>query len=229
MPAKLEVLTRVNDTPAQTAVVMLHGYGADCQDLAGLQPFLDPELSRDWFFPNGIYGIEEFMGQGRCWFQLSVSRWLEKTGGGVTDFSAIYDSAPEDFAAAKSAVLEFCQSLAGTYSTIAIGGFSQGAMLTTQLLPLLDPAVFNRVVLFSGALINRPAWRASWEQGQQREQQAVFQSHGRSDMVLPFKMGSDLAEELKPYCPHHDFLPFDGGHEIPMPVLSAAKTFLGLA
>lgn len=227
MTENLEVLTRVNDTPAEQAVIMIHGYGANSQDLAGLQPFLDPELTRDWFFPNGIYGVEEFMGMGRCWFQLSVSRWLEKTGGGG-DFNDIYDSKPEDFGPAMVAVQQFAEQLSQTYKTITIGGFSQGAMLTVQLLPKLDPSVFNRVVLFSGALINRPAWQALW-QGGDRSGQQVFQSHGRSDMVLPFRMGSDLAEELKPHCPNHTFLPFDGAHEIPLPVLQEAKSFLGLS
>lgn len=229
-PDQMEVLTRTNSSPADKAVIMIHGYGANCQDLAGLQPVLDPDLSRDWYFPNGIYAVEEMMGMGRCWFQLSVGRWLEQTGGG--DFNAIYDAIPEDFGPALGAMHELAAKLAETYSSIAIGGFSQGAMLTVQLLPQLDPARFDRAVLFSGALINRPAWSRAWASSGStsaaEQPRQVLQSHGRSDMVLPFRMGSDLAAELKPHCPHHTFLPFDGGHEIPPAVLSEAKSFLGL-
>lgn len=232
MSPKLEVLTRINPQPAKTAVVLLHGYGADCEDLAGLQGYLDPGLSSDWYFPNGIYPVEQFMGMGRCWFQLSVSRWLEHTGN--QDFAAIYDAVPEDFGQAHQAVLEFVQGLSQTYSTIALGGFSQGAMLTVQLLPYLDPKTYNRILLFSGALINRPALLAQLTSGapdgqSQRDGQSILQSHGRQDMVLPYKMGEDLKEQLNQHFPQHSFIPFDGGHEIPMPVLSAAKSFLGLS
>lgn len=233
VPDQLEVLTRVNDSPADEAVIMIHGYGANCQDLAGLQPYLDPDLSRDWFFPNGIYAVEEMMGMGRCWFQLSVGQWLERTGGGG-DFNDIYDSQPEDFGPALGAMQQLADSLAKTYSRITVGGFSQGAMLTVQLLPFLHPEQFDRAVLFSGALINRPAWSTAFTEAVTKAKseaggsQKLFQSHGRSDMVLPYRMGTDLAEQLKPYCPEHTFVPFDGGHEIPPLVLKEAKTFLGL-
>lgn len=229
MSPKMEVLTRVNDTPAEQAVIMIHGYGANCQDLAGLQPFLDPSHSRDWYFPNGIYEVEGMMGMGRCWFQLSVGQWLERTGGGG-DFNDIYDSTPVDFGPALTAMHEFAAELANNYRSIAIGGFSQGAMLTVQLLPKLDPKLFNRVVLFSGALINRPAWSAAFAKTPPKldHPRKVFQSHGRGDMVLPYRMGTDLADELKPHCPNHTFLPFEGGHEIPPPVLTGAKSFLEL-
>lgn len=227
MTDALEVLSPSNpaESTRKRAIVLLHGYGADAHDLAGLQGFLDPDHSCDWFFPNGIYPVDGIA--GRCWFQLSVGRWLEQTQS--QDFGPIYESIPEDFAPAHAAVLSFLTQLSVRYENIALGGFSQGAMLSTQLLPHLDPALFNRIVLFSGALINRSAWQDKIGV-QQPGDRRILQSHGREDMVLPFKMGEDLRDALIPHHPNaHQFIPFSGGHEIPLPVLTATKDFLSLA
>ncbi len=54
----------------------------------------------------------------------------------------------------------------------------------------------------------------------------MFQSHGRQDRELSFSAAQALAADLATAGASHTFLPFEGGHEIPLPVLRALKKFV---
>ncbi|HEY1534896.1 MAG TPA: hypothetical protein VGF76_12790, partial [Polyangiaceae bacterium] len=47
----------------------------------------------------------------------------------------------------------------------------------------------------------------------------VLQSHGRADPVLPFAIAEQLRDELGAAGISAEFIPFNGGHGIPEPVL----------
>jgi len=54
----------------------------------------------------------------------------------------------------------------------------------------------------------------------------VLQSHGRRDPVLPFSQAQRLRSLLDEAGLDVAWLPFDGQHEIPPPVIEAAGSFL---
>ena len=56
--------------------------------------------------------------------------------------------------------------------------------------------------------------------------QKIFQTHGLQDGVLPLQGAESLKAALQESGAEYQFVPFNGGHEIPMQVLSAAKAFL---
>jgi len=55
---------------------------------------------------------------------------------------------------------------------------------------------------------------------------AIFQSHGRQDRELSFSAAESLHSDLSAAGAQITWVPFDGGHEIPLPVLRALKKFI---
>jgi phospholipase/carboxylesterase len=51
-------------------------------------------------------------------------------------------------------------------------------------------------------------------------------SHGRQDPVVPFASGARAKELLERHAFPVTWRPFDGGHEIPAPVLADVERFL---
>ncbi len=79
------------------------------------------------------------------------------------------------------------------------------------------------IVLMSGTIVAEHVWtpRLAKLAGV-----PVFQSHGRTDMLLPFSVAETLRDNLREAGALVEWHPFVGGHEIPSPVLAALGTFL---
>ena len=108
------------------------------------------------------------------------------------------------------------------FSKLVLGGFSQGAMITTDVALRLEEAPAGLVAL-SGTLLVEDAWR---QKASARKGLPVFQSHGRFDGVLPFTAATWLEAMLRDAGLGVEFHAFDGGHEIPEDILVALAGFL---
>ncbi len=95
-------------------------------------------------------------------------------------------------------------------------------MLATDLTLQLDDNPAGLVIL-SGTMLNEDVWldRAKHHKGLR-----VFQSHGTDDPILPFGAAESLRDMLGESGASIEFLSFDGGHEIPFPVLNRLGDFL---
>jgi len=109
-----------------------------------------------------------------------------------------------------------------TADRFILGGFSQGAMLTTDIALRLSKPPAGLCVL-SGALINEAEWK---RMAQERGPLTVLQSHGLNDSILPFPMGAALRDLLLEYGADVDFVPFPGDHEIPPEVVQRMAMLL---
>jgi phospholipase/carboxylesterase len=101
--------------------------------------------------------------------------------------------------------------------TPAIGGFSDGASYALSL-GLLNGDVFDAVLAFSPgfATATRPTGSP-----------AFFVSHGRSDRVLPIdRCSRRLVPALRRAGHRVHYREFDGGHEVPAPVVAEALDWL---
>ena len=105
---------------------------------------------------------------------------------------------------------------------MVLGGFSQGAMVTTDLALSTDEAPAGLVIL-SGTLINQADWT---RKAARRVGLRVLAAHGNSDTVLPFTEAEALHMLLSKAGLAVEFHSFAGGHTIPMPVLGALAKFL---
>ncbi len=103
-----------------------------------------------------------------------------------------------------------------------LGGFSQGAMLATDVALRLEEAPAG-LIIWSGTLISEPEWR---KRAPARRGLGVFQSHGRQDPLLPFLRAVALRDLLIEAGLEVDFLAFDGEHTIPLEALERTADFL---
>lgn len=213
MSRRIQFLEEMNDPQAPT-VILFHGYGADMHDLAGLKDLLQPEgLALNWIFPNGPYSVPVGPGwTGSAWWPLKLS---ELPG----DWSSY---TPETLPELLPQVLSMIQQLKKPWSEIILGGFSQGAMLATELY-LSAPETPLGLISFSGSLISKPSWK---EKLKNRSGQKIFLSHGESDPVLPPKGTQQLIELMRLNQLQTEFVSFRGGHEIPMNVCERAQKYL---
>lgn len=158
---------------AKSAVIFVHGYGADGADLLGLADPLAPHLPNTAFYsPNAP---EPCAGNpfGRQWFPIP---WLD--GSSEVAAKAGLLSAAEDLNGFIDKVLAD-EGLAP--EALALVGFSQGAMMSLHVAPRRDRALAG-VVAISGRLL----------QPETLAQDAVVKPpvlliHGDQDDVVPFQ------------------------------------------
>ena len=210
-----------SDGPApEMAVVLCHGYGAPGTDLVPIgEEVLRGEQSLGsrvlFAFPEAPLQPDE-LGPfgGRAWWNLDMERLVMAAQTGEWD--RLKTEEPEGLAEARNALGDLIAELGAQLnlpvSRIVLGGFSQGAMLATDVALHLDesPAA---LCAFSGALICEERWT---ENAPKRSGLTVIQSHGRQDPLLPFFGAEMLRRLLDEAGLSVDFIPFDGPHTIPL-------------
>lgn len=203
---------------SSTAIVFLHGYGANMDDLAGLYDYLDPMHNCHWFFPNAPVKIPfAGMWEGRAWFPIDMQE-LEAAmqEGRHRRFS---DKAPLEFLSSLCVMEEEIKELQKKFQKVIVGGFSQGAMMATHLASRLP---VEALVILSGTLLDRP----NLEQNYHTRPVPFFQSHGDQDQLLGLPEAKELYSVLEKKGFQGLWAPFRGGHEIPPQILKALTDFL---
>lgn len=198
-------------------IILFHGYGADMYDLAQLSEVLRTKKDYHWVFPNGT--LEVPIGPhmtGRAWFHIDIPQFERFIR--IGEFSERYPPGMKD---ARLRATKFLESFAKDYSQSFIGGFSQGAMLTTDIL-LNSYIVPKGAILLSGTLVNEK----EWIQLAQKKSFMFFQSHGKNDPILPHELSVRLYELLTESGSEGEYVDFSGGHEIPMQVLKKVESFI---
>ena len=206
------------DERGGSAVIVLHGWGAPGDDLVPVAEVLNRPGAR-FFVPAAP--LPE-VGGGRAWWHLDPNTRPPYAGGDRV--APGFQPTPEVIAA-RAAVQGLITSVVDRYapSTVALVGFSQGAMLSIDVALAGAPRV-DRVVAMSAVLLvdSVPALTAPHPTRPPR----FLLSHGRHDPVLPFEGGSKARDLLEQHGFSVSWCPFNGGHEIPPPVLAEADRFL---
>jgi phospholipase/carboxylesterase len=203
------------------ALVLLHGWGAPGDDLVPLSSLLEAP-GRLLVFPEAPLVSP---GGGRAWWHLDIARIQAaiETGQHRDLRCDIPDGLATARAAMQSMLDELCQKSGLSFSDVTLGGFSQGAMLSTDV-ALHVPSALRALVVLSGTLLAEPLWDERLTKSSFRG--PVFMSHGRFDPILPFAMAEGLKEKLERAGHAVSWQPFAGAHEIPMPVIEALQAFL---
>jgi len=178
--------------PAQQAIVFLHGYGADGNDLIGLAPYFAEALPDAAFFSPDAPERGE-MGFGRQWLSLhgydpQELRRDPKRMAGV--FEGMYEGVQK---AAKplNQYLDSIQADLGLEAgNVGLIGFSQGTMMAMHVAMRRTPA-FGAVVGFSGALIGSEHLAEDM-----RSQPPLLLIHGAADEVVPVAALTHMQETL---------------------------------
>lgn len=218
--ANLEIIdTKEKNSPV--TILMLHGYGANAFDLFPLKQELNSVNHLRWIFPNGRIELE--MGghfSARAWFPINIME-LEQAmrTGHHRDLSK---QTPAALSKSRDAILEMLEELKIPMEQIIIGGFSQGAMLATEV-ALYSKIKPKALIILSGNLINENEWKRS---ASSANGLTFFQSHGSHDPLLSLKGAQKLEILLKSAGLKGELQVFRGQHEIPLQIIEALDQFL---
>lgn len=209
-------------------IVLLHGFGAPGDDLAGLAGAIQIPTNGELIFPEAPLSLAELTGQraygdARAWWMIDMIRLqLAAATGTLRDLS---QDVPPGLSEANEKVNAMLDELAkeNPEAKLVLGGFSQGSMLSLDV-ALRSPArKLAGLVLLSSTLIAEPEWKPLFAG---RKGLPVFQSHGHSDQILAFEMAKQLEQRLVDGGLEVTFDPFDSGHTIPMPTLKRLNAWL---
>jgi phospholipase/carboxylesterase len=213
----------------ELVVVLCHGYGAPGDDLVSLAPELlqhTPGLAGRvrFVFPEGPLALDDVPFGGRAWWPIDMVQLQRRMVEGTV--AAMMDETPAGLPEARRLMLSLLEALQQQtklpLGRIVFGGFSQGAMLTTDVALRLDEPPAALAVL-SGTLISRDQWRTLVTK---RAGLDVVQSHGTRDPILPFAGAKALEKLLVDAGLRVRFTSFSGGHGIDGEVVGALGRLL---
>ncbi|HSZ82530.1 MAG TPA: hypothetical protein VLA14_09615 [Polyangia bacterium] len=217
--APLATLARGGKGPP--TVLLLQGYGAKAKDWLPFTKtivvprrarFVFPEAPEKTSPPDGPIG-------GRAWWRLGLEDHVPK-GARLPDLAATHPPGLDEATARVRALMHRLRRSPG--GPLVLGGFSQGAMVASNLAFTTDEPIAALVIL-SGTPVDEAAWLRGLAP---RRGLRVFISHGRADPTLPFASADRLRKELAAAGLEVTWFPFDGVHEIPSPVVVALNKFL---
>lgn len=215
MADKLNLLTGPERLPADgakadSAVVLLHGLGADGADLIGLAPDFARLLPRTAFLSPDAPDPCDMAPYGRQWFSLQ-----DRTSEVVAEL-----------AAAASPVLEaYLNSVLQRFDLspdrLALVGFSQGTIMSLQVAYRLSEELAG-VVGFSGGLAGADSFGS-----QVTARPPALLIHGEADDVVVFERMLAAADALRGADVNVQTLARPGlGHGIDEAGIRAAGSFL---
>lgn len=218
--AGLEVIEVPGD-PEGSTILLLHGYGANAFDLYPIcQVYKEPPRPT-WLFPHAPLAIPIQPGYvGKAWFPINIEAL--KTAYHENNPEAVSLAFPFDLADVRETVESLIADMNIPRSKLILGGFSQGAILATDLM-LHAKEKSRGLLILSGTLVNEDVW------GKLAPAHAgtpFFQSHGMEDPLLPLKMAKELEELLIAKGLRGQLHAFHGGHEIPQATLFQMRQFL---
>jgi phospholipase/carboxylesterase len=197
-------------------VVLLHGYGAPGNDLVPLARQLGAPREVRFAFPAAPIALE--MGlppdmAGRAWWPIDMIELQRAVM--LRDYETLKSRVPDGLAESRRMVLDLLDALERDHraprSKLVLGGFSQGAMLATDVTLRAERPPAGLAIL-SGSLIAQHEWRPLMKA---RAGLPVLQSHGRSDPVLAYQIAETLRDDLNEAGLDLEFVSSNGGHAIP--------------
>jgi phospholipase/carboxylesterase len=219
--------TAVGSPDAPLTLVLLHGYAMRPSDLAPFAHSLG--VPAFFLFPQAPLSSP---GGGHAWWGVDEEARAAAIAAGPRDLTNEY---PQGLAAARLQLERFIDAVATDYSssrTVAtrtvpsrtvIGGFSQGGMLALDWV-LRSGRDFDGLVLLSSSRVTTNEWLP---RRARLARLPVFMSHGAADTDLAYTAGERLRDFVLESEARVTWVPFEGGHEIPLIVWRALRKFLG--
>jgi phospholipase/carboxylesterase len=186
-------------------VIMIHGRGADMNDLADLAPLLDTPGGARFVFPNAPKPFEAYPGMTFGW------TWFE---GWPPQHGSVVDS--------RKTLLAFLDEITAHYPTtsLVVSGFSQGAMMSLDA-GLRTTREVAGIIAMSGGLYEEelPDLRP-------RNTIPILISHGSLDDVVPVKYARRARAVLEEAGFDVTYQEYPMGHQVAMEEVELVKEFL---
>ena len=185
---KTEEEKKTKKKDALLTVILLHGFGANPEDLLpiGLSSSLKGVR---WLFPEAPFSIP-FQKQARSWIPFEeedLQRFYQRI-----DNRTLRHYVPKDLQERCDPILSGIDKMGLLPSRLILGGFSQGSMLATEILSRMQQKAKALVVL-SGALVNEEDLKIRLPSCKGIP---FFQSHGREDKTLPYDLALELEKDF---------------------------------
>lgn len=188
-------------------VIMIHGRGADMNDLADLAPLLDVPSGCRFVFPNAPKPFEPLPGMSFGW------TWFEG-----------WPPEHESVAESRAELLRFLEEITALYPTsgIVISGFSQGAMMSLDVGLRMNPPPAG-IIAMSGGLYEPelPSLTAF-------KDVPVLIAHGTADEVVPVHYARRARLVLEEAGMKVDYHEYPMEHQIAQQEIEVVKGFLSL-
>ncbi|MGI0488707.1 alpha/beta hydrolase [Pantanalinema rosaneae CENA516] len=207
----LDVITvpPASGQPPQGTIVLLHGWGANYQDLVAIAPYLNlPDYQ--FVFPNAPFS-HPYNPVGKMWYDLPDNYSFL----GTPEFAQ-----RSDLSTSRQLLTELIHSLPETtgvpLAETILGGFSQGGAMTLDVglnLPLAG------LMILSGYL-HAPL------NPQGEGFPPVLLLHGTQDTVVPIRSAYRARDSLKSLGATVQYEEFHMGHEIQPIVLGSIQNFV---
>jgi phospholipase/carboxylesterase len=210
--------TEASANRPQALFIVCHGFGAPGTDLVPLAEEIceaNPAGTNGvrFVFPMAPLRLEEFGDyDARAWWPIDMMRLqIMIQTGQIRDLRSDRPPLLENRVEQLSRLIRELQSETGLGSDrTVLGGFSQGAMLTTETALRFEPPVAGLVV-WSGTLLSEDIWR---EAVKRRRELRVVQTHGTLDPILPFAAATWLRDMFVDAGIDLRFASFPGPHTI---------------
>ena len=207
--------TRMPDSGrVESAVIFLHGYGANGADLLGLAAVLAEHMPDTLFLAPDAPEVNAMSESGLQWFPIP---WID--GASEEDAMLGLRSASQDLNAYLDGVMIDFDLLP---EQVIVFGFSQGTMMALHVIPRRDEAIAGLVV-FSGQLLEPEALVDD-----ARAFLPILLVHGDQDDVVPIAALPKAVEGLQAagFKDVYAHVMKDGAHGIAPDGLQVALAFM---
>jgi len=204
------VMNVVKGSSAPRLLLLVHGYGADEQDLGGLLPYLDPDGTFAAVMPRAPLSAPGT--PGYMWYDMAA---------GAADVTDQFVSALD---ALDALVDEQCAELGLDRASAIFGGFSQGAGLALALGLYAAPDGRERVRP-AGVLAMSPAAMTGPIDETARDIPVLVQ-HGTHDPLIPVQRSRDLARDLREFGIPTVYREYPMEHQVALEGLRDAQAWL---
>jgi thioredoxin 1 len=205
------VTNMVKGSSAQRLLLLVHGYGADEQDLGGLLPYLDPDGLFAAVMPRAPIAAPGT--PGYMWYDMAGGR-DDVTGQFVTALAEL-----------DALVDEQCAQLGFDRASAIFAGFSQGGGLALALGLFSAPDEQPRVRP-AGVLAMSPAAMTGPIDDGARAVPVLVQ-HGSEDPLIPVQRSRDLARDLREFGVPTVYREYPMEHQVALEGLQDARAWLG--
>jgi phospholipase/carboxylesterase len=203
----VRVPSRRPETEPLPMVVMIHGRGADMNDLADLAPMLDAAGGCRFVFPNAPRPFEPYPGMSFGW------TWFE-------GWPPVHESVVES----RGSMLEFLGEIVQKYPTppgkLVVAGFSQGALMALDSGLRLQERPAG-IIAMSGGLYDRDLPDLRPLHGL-----PVLIAHGTADDVVPVTYAQRARRQLEDAGLDVEYHEYPMGHQVAMEEAEAVRQFL---
>ncbi|MEA5533957.1 alpha/beta hydrolase [Crocosphaera sp. XPORK-15E] len=194
----ISILPQNGNNP-QHLLIMLHGWGANAEDLAPFASMLSLPTYQ-FLFPNAPFAHPQVPG-GLAWYALETGN---------------YEGISESRQLLTDWLLSLEEKTGIPLSRTILSGFSQGGAMSLDVginLPL------GGICSLSGYLQFQP-------QNLTTEIPPILIIHGQQDMVVPLKMAHQAKEALTTINAKVEYHEFNMGHEIIPDALTIMQNFI---